>query len=71
MNLASGWSWLTSLTVRRAPRQVEPEAADHGTAFGLDMSLAPPRDTELDAYEHGASAPAPLQWMRRITTRSR
>lgn len=71
MNLASGWSWLASLTLRRSPRQVEPEAADYGTAFGLEMSLSPPRDTELDAFERGATAPAPLQWMSRITTRRR
>jgi len=71
MNLASGWSWLASLTTRRAPRQVEPEAADYGTAFGLDMSLSPLRDTELDAFEDGVSAPAPLQWMSRITSGGR
>jgi hypothetical protein len=71
MNLASGWSWLASLATRRAPRQVEPEAADYGTAFGLDMSLSPSRDTELDAWEQGVTAPAPLHWMSRITSRGR
>lgn len=71
MNLASGWSWLASLATRRAPRQVEPEAADYGTAFGLDMSLSPPHDSEFDALSPGATAPAPLQWMSRITHRGR
>jgi hypothetical protein len=70
MNLASGWSWLASLATRRAPRQVEPEAADYGTAFGLDMSLSP-HDSEFDALSPGATAPAPLQWMSRITHRGR
>lgn len=69
MNLASGWSWLASLATRRASHKAEPEAADYGTAFGLDMSLSPPRDSEFDRFEAGATAPAPLSWMSRIAPR--
>jgi hypothetical protein len=35
------------------------------------MSLSPPRDSEFDAFSPGATAPAPLQWMSRITSRGR
>lgn len=51
------WSW------RRPRRTVGPDAADHGTAFGLELSLQP------TAAEHRAAAPASprrgRRWLRR------
>lgn len=51
---------------RSKARRDEPDAADLGTAFGLDLSL--------DSVDHGADADATLHdrtgWLRRFTQRS-
>ena len=70
-SLASGWSWLAALATRRASRRVEPDPADLGTAFGLDMSLAPPRDSDFECLDPRDTAPAPLHWMSLIAVRRR
>jgi hypothetical protein len=49
----SGW--------RAVRRPAEDDAADYGTAFGLDMSLPGP-DTDLPA----PAAKPPLDWRRRL-----
>jgi len=60
-NLASGW--LAALKPRRAP-PAAPEAADLGTAFGLDMSLTPMSDTEFDRCSAEPVDPTPTSWLR-------
>jgi len=60
-NLASGW--LAALKPRRAP-SAGPEAAELGTAFGLDMSLTPMGDTDFDRHAHRDSEPTPTSWLR-------
>ena len=67
MNWANGWGWLAALKQRRAaPRFGEPDAADMGTAFGLDASFGP-----VDAPPIPAGQP-PLRppWEHRLTRRS-
>lgn len=44
---------------RSEPTAASEDAADLGTAFGLDLSLAPPREAEPDA------APEP-GWLQRV-----
>lgn len=60
-NLASGW--LAALKPRRVA-SAEPEAAELGTAFGLDMSLTPMGDTEFDRYAAQPVDPTPKSWLR-------
>ncbi len=54
--------WFTGW--RAAPRPVEDDPADLGTAFGLDLSMLPP------AAEPPPEATRPAQgWVQRMTAR--
>ena len=37
-------SWFSNRSLRAAQRQKSRDFADYGTAFGLDMSMEPPKD---------------------------
>lgn len=53
---AGWWPW------RRPRRAIGPDAADHGTAFGLDLSLQP-----APAEQRAAAPASPRRrgWLRR------
>ncbi|MEP6877169.1 MAG: hypothetical protein ABI887_22630 [Burkholderiales bacterium] len=42
MNWSARFSWLAALRSHRAPRTVETDRGDMGTAFGLDASFESP-----------------------------
>ncbi len=68
MNLLSGLTWLTMLTVlRRRPRRETPDLADMGTAFGLDASVdADSKFVDPAASDRGFNT-ASSSWSRRVS----
>lgn len=56
--------WFTGW--RASPPAVDMDAADYGTAFGLDLSMMP---VEHDAPPPAAPASRQLGWVRRLSAR--
>ena len=62
-------TWFAALKRWRAPRRVNPDAGDMGTAFGLDSITVV--DFETSAAQSEFSNSAMNDWHRRLTRRSR
>jgi hypothetical protein len=56
---------------RQASSHEQDDAADMGTAFGLDLSVASEFQQTLDAPLASASAPRREGWIKRLTQRGR
>ena len=52
-------NWLAGRATRAAQRRKANDFADYGTAFGLDMSMAPQRESTARPAAHPAPAKAP------------
>ena len=65
MNLKPSWNWLRSMT-RGTPADDTTEAADMGTAFGLDASFQEvPEPLPLDQLATGQRLVSPLTGLPR------